>query len=206
MILSKIHIGIVDKIYNGRVASLRYDPSANLSDVFKHYNHFKIAEDFSDFSDDENDLYIYTRKAYKLISKKHIGAGLDIVNKHKVLVDREFIESGDGQKEVIGDCLVAGLNDVCNSEYVVAGVFDNCAGVVDSENMAFNYVSYLETKFVRYLISLVKTTDFISRSDVVLVPKIDVRIPWTDEMLYNRYGLTDEEILEIETKIKPKTR
>lgn len=35
------------------------------------------------------------------------------------------------------------------------------------------------------------------------VPLLDMSAKWTDEMLHKRYGITDEEIVFIESKIRP---
>lgn len=35
-----------------------------------------------------------------------------------------------------------------------------------------------------------------------LVPKVDWKHPWTDEMLYKYFGLTEDEVNEIEQEIK----
>ena len=43
----------------------------------------------------------------------------------------------------------------------------------------------------------------ISISNFVFVPWADFSKPWTDEELYAKYGLTDEEINFIESMIKP---
>ena len=37
----------------------------------------------------------------------------------------------------------------------------------------------------------------------MFVPVLDMSTKWTDELLYKRYGLTDEEIAFIESKIRP---
>ena len=51
--------------------------------------------------------------------------------------------------------------------------------------------------------SLVKNTQNISRGSYQFVPLQDFSHPWTDEMLYKKYGLTDEEIAFIESMIRP---
>jgi site-specific DNA-methyltransferase (adenine-specific) len=43
----------------------------------------------------------------------------------------------------------------------------------------------------------------ISISNFHFVPWVDFSHPWTDEMLYKKYNLTDDEIAFIESMIRP---
>ena len=62
---------------------------------------------------------------------------------------------------------------------------------------------YLKTRFVRFLISILAMTQHISKGMFGFVPVQDFSRAWTDEELYAKYGLTDEEIAFIESMIKP---
>ena len=53
------------------------------------------------------------------------------------------------------------------------------------------------------MMSLIKNTQNISKGVFGFVPIQDFSKPWTDEELYAKYGLTDEEIAFIESMIKP---
>ena len=66
-----------------------------------------------------------------------------------------------------------------------------------------NVVSYITTKFLRFLVMLKKVTQDTTRNVYSLVPIQDFSQPWTDEMLYKKYGLTEEEIAFIESMIRP---
>ena len=70
----------------------------------------------------------------------------------------------------------------------------------DTEDECKNYVEYTRTSFFRYLYK-------IEMVDVNVHPQFlpfmgDYTHPWTDEMLYEYFGLTDDEIKEIECSIK----
>ncbi len=51
--------------------------------------------------------------------------------------------------------------------------------------------------------SLIKNTQNISRGVYAFVPVQDLSKPWTDEELYKKYDLSQEEIDFIESMIKP---
>ena len=63
--------------------------------------------------------------------------------------------------------------------------------------------SYLRTRFVRFLVSLRKSTQDAAKDLYAFVPDIPLNRAWTDEKLYERYGLTTEEIAFIESMVQP---
>ena len=72
-----------------------------------------------------------------------------------------------------------------------------------SENKSKTVAQYFKTKFVRFLISLTLSGMNITKENFQFVPLQDFSEPWTDEKLYKKYGLTDEEIAFIESMIRP---
>lgn len=73
----------------------------------------------------------------------------------------------------------------------------------DSESKANNCVSYLQTRFVRFLLMLMLASMNMSKTIYSFVPMQDFSKPWTDAELYARHGLTYEEITFIELMIRP---
>ena len=66
-----------------------------------------------------------------------------------------------------------------------------------------NLISYMTTRFFRFMMSLIKNTQNISKGVFAFVPVQDYSKSWTDEELYAKYGLTEEEIAFIESMIRP---
>ena len=66
-----------------------------------------------------------------------------------------------------------------------------------------NAVIYLNSKFARFMVSVVQNTQNTKSDSYRLVPIQDFSKPWTDAELYAKYGLTDDEIAFIESMIKP---
>ena len=58
--------------------------------------------------------------------------------------------------------------------------------------------TYLESKFVRYIVNAKKVGACNTQNLLSNIPNIDLTNEWTDEDLYVYFGLTDEEINEIE--------
>ncbi|MBQ3349002.1 MAG: hypothetical protein IJG38_01265, partial [Thermoguttaceae bacterium] len=68
---------------------------------------------------------------------------------------------------------------------------------------ALNIITYIKTRFFRFLVLLKKNTQHATQKVYQFVPLQDFSKPWTDEELYAKYGLSDEEIEFIETMIRP---
>lgn len=64
-------------------------------------------------------------------------------------------------------------------------------------------MSYIATKFFRFLVLLKKNSQNAAKGVYQLVPQQDFSRPWTDADLYARYNLTGDEIAFIESMIKP---
>jgi site-specific DNA-methyltransferase (adenine-specific) len=64
-------------------------------------------------------------------------------------------------------------------------------------------MSYIRTRFFRFLVLLNKPTQHATCKVYTLVPVQDFTEPWNDEKLYKKYGLTEEEIAFIERMVRP---
>lgn len=64
-------------------------------------------------------------------------------------------------------------------------------------------MGYLRTKFARFLLSFAKISQHGTGKTYQFVPVQDFSRAWSDEDLYEKYGLTIEEIAFIESMIKP---
>ena len=85
---------------------------------------------------------------------------------------------------------------VCTETYLLAGWFD-------SEEEANNLLGYLKTKFARFMVAQIAVSQHITKNCFAFVPVQDFTKPWTDEELYKKYGLNEEEIAFIDSMIKP---
>jgi site-specific DNA-methyltransferase (adenine-specific) len=92
--------------------------------------------------------------------------------------------------------LIAGKNSVATETYLIVDMPDT---VEEAENL----ISYMRTRFFRFLVSLIKTTQNISKGSFAFVPVQDLTGPWTDAALSEKYGLTHDEIAFIESMIRP---
>lgn len=150
----------------------------------------------------KDDLILHASDGVSFIKPTVITKGFDTVNKYKILISKTSAEHAgepgkDGKFRVITSSIkVIGPGEVCTHSYFIIGAFEH-------ETEAKNTLSYLKTKFVRFLLLLSMSSINLSKLVFSFVPIQDFSKPWTDKALYDKYGLTDEEIVFIESMIKP---
>lgn len=112
----------------------------------------------------------------------------------------------DTDAKVIGTPFFGSIDSVCTDTFFPIGCFD-------SKEEAENLCKYIKTRFVRYLINVLKSSQNVTQIVYKFVPLQDFTngsdIDWSksvaeiDAQLYAKYGLTPEEIAFIESTIKP---
>ena len=128
----------------------------------------------------------YAPKNYPLPNK----SGLD---KYKIFMSESY---GAGEfGEVPAAFILGEPYDACTETFLQVGPFN------DPEK-AKNCISYMKTKFFRTLVGLRKNTQHATQTVYSFVPLQDFSKPWTDEELYAKYGLTEEEIRFIEENVQ----
>lgn len=152
--------------------------------------------------DTKRNITLYSSEGVSYISKSEITKGFDTVDKYKVLVSKTSAEHAgepgkDGKFRVLTSSIKVILpGEVCTHSYFVVGCYDE-------KEYAENLLTYMRTKFVRFLILLAMSSINLSKLVFPFVPMEDFTKPWTDGELYKKYGLTEDEIAFIESMIKP---
>ncbi|CAG4931766.1 Eco57I restriction-modification methylase domain-containing protein [Acidithrix sp. C25] len=119
------------------------------------------------------------------------------VTKWKVLLPKAGDGHGREVSYVLGEPIALAPGSACTFTYVVAGMFD-------TKTEARNYANFLATKFVRFLVLQRKVTQDVRPDVFSFVPQLDMKQNWTDEALYDRFGLTKAEREYIESTIHPR--
>ena len=139
-------------------------------------------------------IYAYPDNGY--ISKSKVILNKEWVDEYKVLISYAYGERGDFPYLVLGKPFIGEPNSCCTETYLVIGPFA-------TRRICENVISYIKTKFFRFLVLLRKNTQHATSKVYQFVPQQDFSKPWTDEELYKKYGLTEEEIAFIESMIRP---
>lgn len=166
---------------------------------------FGIPSNFTDYSlqpDSVHSVILYrserSKNADKMvyISPKHITKNADWKDKMKVLVSKASPGGDEYPHAIISSPVLAKKNSVCTETYLIVDF-------VSSETEGMNLISYMQTRFFRFMMSLIKNTQNISKGVFAFVPVQKWSKSWTDAELYNKYGIDAAEIEFIESMIKP---
>lgn len=201
IIKDEVAIGITNKVVNREFTSLKGIVSA--TDPFgisgKESNIEKIIN-----SSKEKDVKLLCKQSRSYeIDSIYVTRSRELMNRYKVMISKS---AGDPcrDKRIVGKPYVAGPGVVCTDSLITIGSFDN-------ENEAVNLWKYIQTKFVRYMISIIKMSQNTRQAVYELVPIQDFsngsNIDWDrslediDKQLYTKYSLSEYEISEIEEKV-----
>ena len=166
------------------------------------YSYFTVRsyERGKDNKQKNDDVILLSSQGKGYYPKSKIEDRQNILNKSKVIIT--YAMSGgnkptsQGDFQVISSLQVLAPNEVCTETYLVLATFD-------SKKEAENLCSYASTKSFRFLLLQALTSIHITKESFLFVPLQDFSHPWTDEMLYQKYGLNEEEIAFIESMIRP---
>lgn len=156
--------------------------------------------DASQRASTSGDTRLYSSSGDGWIDRVRVTRGDELVDKWKVLLSKTSSEHAgqtdkNGMKRVLSRVEVMTPGSVATESYLVVGPFD-------SELEAASAVSYLRTRFARFLVSSILLTQNITRAMFEFVPLPQLDRIWTDADLYLQYQLRAEQIALIEETIK----
>ena len=166
-------------------------------DIRENNSYKRVKADFelSPFSDCVKLYYNGWRKdGVGYIAKSRIRKNIELIDKVKI-----FIPKAWGTGNVATDWLnpfIPDSHSCCTETYLVVGPFDNV-------KTANNVISYIHTRFFHAMLSVVKLTQNTMQQSYSKIPIQDFSKPWTDEDLYEKYNLTNDEICFLNTTFKP---
>ena len=182
------------KSFAGIVSPLHfYDKSGQLS---SNWTGFSLK------ADDRHTVKFYlnrrlAQQGYGWINMKDIPKNTDTIDKHKVYIPEANGSTGENAI-VLGTPFYGEPGSVCSQTYLVIGYNKKY-----SEEECQNIVTYIKTKFFRYMVSILKNTQHAPNSVYQFVPLQNFSHSWTDKMLYKKYGFNKDEIAFIESMIRP---
>ena len=140
-------------------------------------------------------IKFYQTRSEGYISEDELPQNKEWVGDWKVLISKASDGKSGEDLNILHRPIVAAPNSACSETYLVVGRFDN-------KQEADNLAAYINTKFFRFMVSIVKKTQNSSRKSYSFVPQLSMTKVWTDKLLYARYNLTKDEIAFIEKRIK----
>jgi hypothetical protein len=143
-----------------------------------------------------NDLVLFENGGTAFVPKQLLPSGDELAGQWKLFLSFAY-GAGEGfPHQIIGKPILGEPDSACTETYLAIGPFD-------SKTETVNAACYMSTKFFRFLVMLRKPSQNGTRGVYEGAPLQDFSKRWTDEELYAKYKLTEEEIEFIESMIRP---
>lgn len=139
---------------------------------------------------------LFQNRGIGYVSADVINSDTEAISKYKVFIPPLGSGSDSFPHPILGKPFLGKPNTACTETYIYIGLFDNATE-------ALNLISYISTKFFRFLVLMSKPAQHATKKVYHFVPIQDFRQPWTDDKLYVKYGLSTNEIAFIESMIRP---
>lgn len=174
------------------------EPSIN--GILARDKEFGWTSNFSGFHANakDGDIPLYYIRSMKrsvgFIERDNVQKSAELIDTWKILVPKAYNGGDAVPHPILGKSLIAPSPSVCTQSFLFF--------YVASESEAKSLQSYYCTKFFRFLVSARKITQDATHSTYTWVPMQSWDRMWTDEELFQKYGLTLEEQEYIESQVR----
>ena len=161
---------------------------------------FGMTSNFSGFTSKKSTgaipIYVIQngRRTSGWIPRKNVTKSAHLIDYHKVLLPKAYGAGDNWPHQILGQPLVVDAPSCCTQSYLFI--------YVKSSDEALSAETYVKTKLYRFLVSLRKISQDATRSTYAWVPQQTWDRTWSDEELYERYGITPDEQAYIESIVK----
>lgn len=151
----------------------------------------------------EGAVLLYQNGGTGFIERAEVPRNTHWIDEWKVFLSSTASEHGGqtdktGTRRVFSRIILGSPGTACTETYLVVGRYGD-------ESEAENLATYLRTKFLRFLVSLRTNTQHLYSERFAFVPQLPMDRAWSDEELYAKFGLSDDQISFIEASMKPMT-
>ena len=173
-----------------------------MSEILSARTAFGVVSNFSNYYNSEAEDRV---RFYATSPKGRVKAWIersealihhDAIDTWKAMIPEAGSDGGQRIPDVVlGQPWVAENPSICTQSFLFVKVAD--------EAEAKSVCSYYRTKFLRFLVSLRKITQHTTAQSYLWVPQQTWDRTWTDEELFTKYGLSEDEVEYISSVIKP---
>ena len=144
----------------------------------------------------EGDVEIYRVGGTDFAPRSQVDDSLNLIDKWKVFIP--FLASGSDSfpLPILGAPFIGRPGTASTETYLAIGPFR-------SKKECANVISYISTRFFRFVVLQKKPSQNATRKVYDFVPVQDFTETWSDEKLYKKYKITKDEIAFIESMIRP---
>ena len=173
---------------------------ASMNTILARDKEFGWTSNFDGFHEKEcsGDVpFYYIRKVKRgagYIGRKEVFKSAHLIDTWKVLVPEAYGAGETAPHQILGKPLIAPSPSVCTQSFLFFSV--------SSRKEAESLQSYYTTRFFRFLVSVRKITQHATHSTYVWVPMQTWDRTWTDEALFSKYGITQQEQVFIESQVR----
>ena len=134
------------------------------------------------------------KRSVGYIAREAVKKSTHLIDTWKVLVPQAFNGGDSIPHQILGKPLIAPLPSVCTQSFLFFSV--------GSQREAQSLQSYYTTRFFRFVVSLRKITQHATHATYTWVPIQKWDRVWTDDALYEKYGITKQEQVYIESQVR----
>jgi len=192
-------VSLVKRVFaiEGQREKLVYPSGKGFAELVSVRNPYSLNSGFQGLpSNQKGDITVFRVGSPTSTSFEKVEKSTHSIDKWKVFIP--FLASGSDSfpHPILGKPFVGPPYSVCTESYLLIGP-------LASEHEATNVISYIHSRFFRFLVLQKKPSQNATKKVYEFVPRQDFSQPWTDEELYAKYKLTQEEIDFIERMIRP---
>ena len=201
-VLSEFDVFVRDERALGILKKVLAKNESSILNLVSGDTPFGIATNFQEWSEKSGAgkiaLHLINRgkRTMGFINRREIHKNVDALDVWKVLIPKAYGAGEAFPHQILGREIVAPPPSACTQSYLVVSPFQ-------SERAARSFASYYRTRLFRFLVSLRKITQDALRSTYSWVPQQTWNKTWTDEQLYEKYGITKDESEFINSMIRP---
>lgn len=149
----------------------------------------------------EGSIALYTSAGINYFPRKDIKECVSDIDKYKILTSKLLAEHA-GEPDKSGKYKVLSRTEIIDKGTAVTESYLILAAT-DSDKEIRNIYSYCCTKFFRFLLLQAMSSINMTSEVYKFVPLQDFSSSWTDNALFEKYNLDDNERIYIDTLIKP---
>lgn len=169
-----------------------------MSEIVSSRKPFGIATNIR--PENSGDLILRWEKGDGPYPRSKVSTGSEIIDKWKVITsyvayDHAGNPGKDGRRRVLSKIDILPPGTICTETYLVIGA-------LETSKEAENLVTYMKTRFFRFLMSQFMYSHHLTKNAYSFVPILDFNISWDDATLFERYEISADEQNFIATKIK----
>jgi hypothetical protein len=171
-------VEILDKVAGYRVAG---NPEPSLGDSVSARKPFGLTNERGRPTPTglKEPVLVYGNQVTSYLERSTITSNREWVDQWKVLLVKAHGTSGRDDVTILGEPVIGAPGSACTETYLVIGL---CKSEAEARNLA----AYMRTRFVRFLVSLRKITQNITRDSYRFVPALPLDRQWTDSLLYEQ--------------------